>query len=125
MSTVDLRRQRLHLVSEPTSNPPIRSGKISDSMIGPLKKGATSMPGTSLTIEQLLLLLADTPRRIAEISTGITPAQLRTSPNPDEWSANDVLAHLRSCADVWGGCIKTMVAEDTPTIKAINPRSWI
>ena len=83
------------------------------------------MPGKSLTIEQVLPLLAETPRRIAEITVRLTPAQLRTSPSPDEWSANDVLAHLRSCADVWGGCIMTMVAEDTPTIRAINPTSWI
>src|SRR4051794_16188771 len=99
MSTVDLRLQRLHLVGQPTSSRPHRSGNFSNILIGPRKKGTTQMPGTSLTIEQLLPLLADTPRRIVEITAGLAPAQFRTSPNPDEWSANDVLAHLRSCAD--------------------------
>jgi hypothetical protein len=50
---------------------------------------------------------------------------LRTKPGLDEWSANDVLAHLRSCADVWGGCIARIIAEDRPTMRAIDPRTWI
>ncbi len=83
------------------------------------------MPGTSFSTEQVLSLLVETPPRIAAITSGLTPAQLRTNPGMDEWSANDVLAHLRSCADVWGGCIMTMVAEDMPTIRAVNPRAWI
>ena len=36
-----------------------------------------------------------------------------------------MLAHLRACADVWGACITTMLAEDMPTLRAINPRAWI
>ena len=83
------------------------------------------MPGKSFTIEQLLPLLAETPSRIAAITFDLTPTQLRTKSGDDEWSANDVLAHLRSCADVWGGCIMTMIAEDMPIIRAINPRSRI
>ena len=83
------------------------------------------MPERSLTIEDVLTRLTATPARIAELTEGLAPAFLRTSPGPDEWSANDVLAHLRSCADRWGGSIMTMLAEDRPTIRAINPRTWI
>ena len=83
------------------------------------------MPGRSLTIEQILTILAETPPRIVALTTDLTPTQLHTSPNPDEWSANDVLAHLRSCADVWGDCIAVILSEDTPTIRAVNPRTWI
>ena len=50
---------------------------------------------------------------------------MHAAPNDDEWSANDVLAHLRACSDIWGGTIETMVREDRPTIRAISPRSWI
>ena len=42
-----------------------------------------------------------------------------------EWSANEVLAHLRACADVWGAAIATILDEDHPTIRAVNPRTWI
>jgi hypothetical protein len=51
--------------------------------------------------------------------------QLRATPSPGEWSVTEVLAHLRSCADVWGGCIVTILAEDRPTLRAVNPRTWI
>jgi hypothetical protein len=79
----------------------------------------------ALTTEQVLSLLAATPQRIAALTAGLPPAQLRTTPNHDEWSANEVLAHLRACADVWGNCIAAMLAEDTPTLRAVNPRTWI
>jgi hypothetical protein len=36
-----------------------------------------------------------------------------------------VLAHLRCCADVWGGCIRTILSEDVPTIRHTSPRGWI
>ncbi|SRR5258708_2337320 len=83
------------------------------------------MPRGSLTIEQVLTILAATPPRITALTTGLKPAQLRTAPNPAEWSANDVLAHLRACADVWGKCIVQIIAQDRPTLRAINPRTWI
>jgi len=83
------------------------------------------MPRTSLTVEQVLTLLAETPRRISTLTTNLAPTQLLTTPNHDEWSANDVLAHLRACADVWGNSIATIIAEDRPTIRTVNPRTWI
>lgn len=76
-------------------------------------------------IEQVLALLAVTPPRLAELTAGVAQARLHTNPDHDEWSANDVLAHLRSCADVWGSCIATILAEDSPTLRAVSPRSWI
>jgi len=81
------------------------------------------VPSRSLTIEQILTLLPETPARIAALTAGLAPARLHTTPNHDGWSANDVLAHLRACADVWGNCILAMIAEDTPTPRAVNPRS--
>lgn len=83
------------------------------------------MASRALTIEQVLALLAETPQRIAGLTDGVAPAQLRMSPGRGEWSVNDVLAHLRSCADVWGDCIRTILAEDRPTLRAVNPRTWI
>ena len=83
------------------------------------------MRSLSLTTEQVLTLLAETPPRIAALTADLSPAQLLTRPNHDGWSANDVLAHLRACADVWGNCIMAMIAEDTPTLRAVDPRTWI
>lgn len=80
---------------------------------------------TSLTAERVLSLLVVAPPRIAELTAGLSEKQLHAAPNEGEWSVNEVLAHLRSCADVWGGCIATILAEDRPTIRAVNPRTWI
>lgn len=83
------------------------------------------MPNKSLSIEQVLTLLAATPPRIAALTAGLAPAQFHTAPSRDEWSVNDVLAHLRACADMWGNCMVAMIAQDAPTLRAINPRTWI
>jgi hypothetical protein len=83
------------------------------------------VPSRSLTIEQVLTQLAETAPRIAERTAGLTPAQLQVSSSHDEWSANDVLAHLRACADIWGNCIVVTINEDAPMLRAVNPRTWI
>ena len=85
----------------------------------------SSASNRALTIEQALVLLEATPPRLAALADGVTPAQLRAAPAPNEWSANDVLAHLRACADMWGKYIMAMLAEDRPTLRAVNPRTWI
>ena len=82
-------------------------------------------PRISLTIEQVLALLTETPPRIAALTKGLAAPQLHTSPERDEWSVNDVLAHLRSCADARGEFIRAILAEDTPTLRAVNPTTWI
>jgi hypothetical protein len=76
-------------------------------------------------IEQVLTRLTEQSSRIAVLTEGLTSAQLHTGSSPDEWSINDVLAHLRSCADVWGNYIRKILSEDRPKIRAVSPRTWI
>ena len=83
------------------------------------------MSGSSLTTEQILAMLAAVPPRLAALTDGLREDQLHAAPNPGEWSANAVLAHLRSCADVWGSCMETILTQDRPTIRAMNPRTWM
>ena len=78
-----------------------------------------------LTIEQNLNLLAATPVRIAALTNGCSAAMLQSAPQPDEWSARDVLAHLRACSDMWGKYINLILNQDHPTFKAVNPTTWI
>src|SRR5574341_1459385 len=79
----------------------------------------------TMSIEQVVTLLREAPSRISAMTSSLTPDQLRTSPGPGEWSANEVLAHIRACADVRGGAIHTILDEDTPTIRAMDPRRWM
>lgn len=83
------------------------------------------MSNQLLSIEKILPLLQEAPPRIAALTTGLKPAQLKTPPTPDEWSANDILAYLRACSDVWGGCIARILSEDKPAFRHVSPRSWM
>jgi hypothetical protein len=78
-----------------------------------------------LTIDQVLTRLTEQPKAIATLTAGLPRARLHRAPSRGEWSANDVLAHLRSCGDMWGRYIATIIAEDRPTIRAMNPTTWI
>ena len=83
------------------------------------------MYDTELTIEQVLTQLAEQPKTIAALTSGLPRVRLHRSPSRGEWSLSDVLAHLRSCSDMWGKYIATIIAEDQPTIRAMNPTTWI
>ena len=84
-----------------------------------------SMYDRPLTIAQNLTLLAAAPARLADLTEGLPPAHLLTPSDPDAWSARDVLAHLRACAVIWGTYITVILREDHPTIKVVNPTTWI
>jgi hypothetical protein len=88
--------------------------------------GETALvPRSVMTVEQILSVLRETPNRLATLTGAAAPAQLRAVPEPGEWSVTEVLAHLRSCADMWGNAIETIVASEHPTLKAVNPTTWI
>jgi hypothetical protein len=80
---------------------------------------------TPLAIDQVLIQLAEQPKEIAALTADLPRARLHRYPSRGEWSLNDVLAHLRSCADMWGKYMATIIADDQPTIRAMNPRTWI
>lgn len=87
------------------------------------------MPNTTAADDSehraILLALAATPKEIARIARGRSEAALQRPPAPDAWSARDIVAHLRACADVWGGSIGRMIAENRPAIRYVSPRGWI
>ncbi len=74
-------------------------------------------------IQDILNILAETPERFAAASQGLTLEQLHHQPDSKSWSMNDILAHLRACADVWGLDIQRMLVDETPTLPAVHPRT--
>lgn len=76
-------------------------------------------------IAEILTALAETPQRIAFMTQDVEVARLHAPPDRDSWSVNDILAHLRACADVWGKGIGLMIAQDQPTVRYISPRTWL
>ena len=73
----------------------------------------------------MLAGLAETPKAISRITRDCTVRQLHRKPAADAWSAREIVAHLRACAEVWGRSIERMLAEDHPTIRHVSPRAWI
>ena len=80
---------------------------------------------TESEIRAVLGALSDTPEQIARIVRGCTDRQLHRSPEEGAWSAQEIVAHLRACAEVWGRSIDRMLAENHPTIRYVSPRGWI
>jgi len=74
---------------------------------------------------EMIDLLRTNPERIAELTAGLTAAQLNTPPEPGEWSAAELLAHLRSCSTLWGEYLAAIIAEDGTTFRVVNPAAWI
>jgi hypothetical protein len=83
------------------------------------------MTPSSSEIEVVLSLLAETPVRIQAAVHGIDPVKLHARSKIEDWSVNDILAHLRACAEVWGKSIHAMLVQDQPTLRYVSPRTWI
>jgi hypothetical protein len=76
-------------------------------------------------IESILALLAQTPRRVSAMAMGQESGRLTFRPDDVVWSPNDILAHLRACADMWGKSIMAMITDDHPTLRYVSPRTWV
>lgn len=82
------------------------------------------MKATEAEIEKYLATISETPGRIAQLAAGCDEAQLHFKADPKTWSASDILAHLRACADLWTHSIYAMLAEHEPAIPDIDERKW-
>ena len=78
-----------------------------------------------MTPRHVIELLAATPPRIGTLAAQLAPDQLLAAPAPGEWSVNELVAHLRANADVWGGHIERILGEDRPTWRRVSPRAWL
>jgi len=80
---------------------------------------------TPVEIQEYLKLLGKTTRRITSMTKHVDKSRLQARLGKDEWSANNILAHLRSCADVWGDQIEKMIAKDKQKLPYAHPRQLI
>jgi Holliday junction resolvasome RuvABC DNA-binding subunit len=81
-----------------------------------------------ITEEQISLhlqTLKSTPERIAAAIKESDETRLQTPFVLGEWSAVQILAHLRGCAEVWSYTIYAMLILDTSELAHIHPRDWV
>ena len=81
------------------------------------------MPVAPTEIDKILILLAETPQRLASMTGGLDNTRLQVGPDQDAWSVNEILGHLRACADVWGRSIEAMISQEHPTLRYVSPRT--
>jgi uncharacterized damage-inducible protein DinB len=81
------------------------------------------MPISVDEITQVVTHLAETPRLLAAITNNHYQARLYHKSGGDTWSVQEILAHLRVCAEVWGKSILLMIAQDQPTVRYVSPRT--
>lgn len=75
--------------------------------------------------ESILEALGQGPARIEVATDGIAGELLIERLAPGEWSAVEILAHLRASADVRGDQrIAGMLADREPIIRTVSPRNW-
>ncbi|SRR6266542_2768964 len=82
------------------------------------------MKATSSEIVKYLGILSEIPQRIAQAVQGVEETRLQFKADGISWSVNDILAHIRSCSDLWTHSIYAMLAENEPVFSDINERKW-
>src|SRR5262245_13593108 len=79
---------------------------------------------TPKEIAKYCSMLEETPRRIAALTEGLSEERLHWSPGKKDWSVVDILAHIRSCEELWSYSIYAMLAENSPTLALLDERRW-
>ena len=64
------------------------------------------------------------PIFLDSLSDRFSEEELSTAPSKKEWSAVQILAHLRAGTEVWSYSIYAMIMLDSPTLAFIHPRDW-
>jgi hypothetical protein len=76
-------------------------------------------------IKKYLAILSETPQKIEYATKDLEETRLQAKADVKSWSVNDILAHLRSCADLWTHSVYAMLAENEPVFSDINERKWM
>jgi hypothetical protein len=69
-------------------------------------------------------VLAETPRRLAQLVETIGPQRLETPPAPGKWSARDIISHLADAEIVFSFRLKQTLAQDHHVIQPFDQDLW-
>ena len=82
------------------------------------------MKVTQSEVEKYLGIISEVPVRITQLVDGSDEMCLYARKDVKSWSVSDILAHLRSCSDLWTHTMYAMLAETEPVFSDINERKW-
>ncbi len=69
-------------------------------------------------------VIAETPRRLAQLVETIGPQRLEASPAPGKWSARDIVSHLADAEIVFSFRLKQTLAQDHHVIQPFDQDLW-
>lgn len=75
-------------------------------------------------IDELLFRLSDVPLRIARVVEGYNETELRAAHAEGQWSAMDILAHIRVSDAIVAYRAYVLLIRDNPALQAHDERLW-
>jgi DinB family protein len=66
-----------------------------------------------------------TPKKLARLIKGISPAKLRKRPAPEKWSVAEILAHLADVEIVIGWRMRSILGNPGTPVQAYNQNAWV
>lgn len=69
-------------------------------------------------------VLAATPQKLREIVHGVDDEALRSRPEPDSWSAFELLGHFANIELIHAERFRRILAEDKPRLVPFDPDAW-
>jgi len=75
-------------------------------------------------IDNLVDRLSNAPQRIARAVERLSEAEKHSPSSNGEWSASEILAHLRASDDIIGYRLYAILARDNPSLPAYDERRW-
>jgi hypothetical protein len=69
-------------------------------------------------------VIAETPRRLAQLLETIGPERVETPPAPGKWSARDIVSHLADAEIVFSFRLKQTLAQDHHVIQPFDQDLW-
>ena len=77
-----------------------------------------------MALEALLEDYVTGPQKLRQAVAGMTAAQWDARPVAGKWSTREVVCHLADCEPVYADRMKRVIAEDRPTIFALDPDAF-
>lgn len=77
-----------------------------------------------LTPEDPVAAMAGFPTELGRLVDRLSARELETTPRPGEWSAKEVVAHLAETEVAFGWRLRTMIADDQPTLAPYDQNAW-
>ena len=82
------------------------------------------MKATSAATQEVLSLLAETPRQLTSLVSEFDRTHIYAPTGQKNATVSEILAHIRACSDVWTFGIYAMLTEERPILPEINEHRW-